>query len=204
MDLNKLNEEERKKLMELLEKAGAFEEGGENVDYSKAGAESIINQEREFGEAPKPNPVTPRVRRILPPEEAVKKMIGTLEAVGRDNYLRGIANPRKNPIEAAIAAEDKWRNKLQEAIKEDRRRKALSKVTMEEWAAMAEYGADKLVDGVKARQYKVERFWKAWAPLLEDHLAKIDALPDKTDADRERRMIENLRGLKKLKGKWRE
>ena len=77
MDLNKLSKEEREKLIELLEKAGAFEGEEKSVDYSEVSAENIINQEREFGEPPRPNPVTPRVRRVLPPEEAVKKMIGT-------------------------------------------------------------------------------------------------------------------------------
>jgi len=32
------------------------------------------------------------------------------------------------------------------------------------------------------------------------HLARIDALPNVTPADRERRMVENLRGLRAFKG----
>jgi chorismate mutase len=37
--------------------------------------------------------------------------------------------------------------------------------------------------------------------MLTAHLAKIDAMPEATDSDRENRVLENLRGLKALKGK---
>jgi len=37
--------------------------------------------------------------------------------------------------------------------------------------------------------------------MLVSHLASVDALADVTDSDREQRMLENLRGLKALKGK---
>jgi len=89
--------------------------------------------------------------------------------------------------------------KKEEVLK--RREEALRATNMDEWAAMAEIlGADKLVDGVEKRRYKVERFVEKYQPALKAHLDVIDAMPDVTDADREKRMIENLRGLKKLKG----
>jgi len=203
VDLSKLTPEERETLMRLVEKASA-DERNDGLPAEGEAVANIINQEREFGEPPKPNPITPSIRRTVAPEDAVEKMVASLEAVGRENYLKGISAPRKDPIKAAIAAEDKWAAKVQEAIKEKRRAKALETISMEEWAAMAEAGADRLVDGVKMRRHKIERFWKNWSPLLERHLAEIDKLPDKTDADREKRMLENLRGLKKLKGAWRK
>jgi len=74
---------------------------------------------------------------------------------------------------------------------------------MAEWGAMALIlGRDRLAPGVRERRYKVERFVSKFQPLLKKHVEEIDKLPEVTDEQREKRMIENLRGLKKLKGKW--
>jgi len=145
-----------------------------------------------------------RTVRVLPPDEWRKRQIGNLKAVGQKNYAQGIAMPKKDPIAAAIAAEDKWAARIRAAIEEKRRAKALQTVSMQDWYKYAsEIGANRLVEGVTKREAKVQKFVSAWAPILQDHLSKIDALPAVTDADMETRVLENLRGLKALKGKWR-
>jgi len=145
-----------------------------------------------------------RTVRVLPPDEWRKRQINNLRAVGQQNYQQGIAMPKKDPIQAAIAAEDKWAARIRQAIEEKRRAKALQSVSMQEWYKYAaELGANRLVEGVTKREAKVQKFVNAWVPLLQDHLSKIDQLPAVTDADMETRMLENLRGLKALKGKWR-
>jgi hypothetical protein len=146
----------------------------------------------------------PQVTRILPPDEWKKRQIETLKAVGQRNYEQGINRPKKDPIEAGIAAEEKWAARIKEAIDEERRKKALMATNMQEWFNFAmNIGAGRLVEGVVKREVKVDRFVKAWQPILLDHVAKIDSLPAVTDADMETRMLENLRGLKALKGAWR-
>jgi len=143
-----------------------------------------------------------QVRRVIPPDEWVKRQLETLRSVGRTNYIQGIAAPKADPIERGIATDPKWKANLRKAMEEDRRKKALEKTSMAEWYKYAhDIGADKLVDGVIKREAKVKAFVSGWHPLLTEHLAKIDALPEETDADREKRMLENLRGLKALKGK---
>lgn len=145
-----------------------------------------------------------QVSRLLPPDEWRKRQIGNLKAVGEPNYRQGIARPKKDPIEAGIAAEDKWAARIKEAIEEKRRAKALQATNMQEWAAFAEQiGAGRLVEGVTKREVKVDRFIKNWQPLLLDLVQKIDQMPAVTDSDMEQRMLENLRGLKALKGTWR-
>ncbi|MBW2649059.1 MAG: hypothetical protein JRC53_04490 [Deltaproteobacteria bacterium] len=137
-----------------------------------------------------------QVTRILPPDEWRKRQIDTLKAVGQTNYSQGIARPKKDPIEAGIEAEEKWAARIREAIDEQRRKKALQNYA-------SQIGAGRLVEGVTKREAKVDRFVKAWQPILADHVAKIDAMPAVTDSDMEARMLENLRGLKALKGAWR-
>ena len=144
------------------------------------------------------------VTRILPPDEWRKRQLETLKAVGQRNYSQGIERPKKDPIEAAINAEEKWAERIREAIEKGSRKKALQATNMTEWFNYASsIGAGRLVEGVTKREAKVDRFVKAWQPILMDHVAKIDAMPAVTDADMEARMLENLRGLKALKGTWR-
>jgi len=144
-----------------------------------------------------------RVQRLLPPDEWRKRQIDTLKAVGQPNYKQGILMPKKDPIEAGIAAEELYAARVKAAIDEGRRKKALQAVTINDWYKYSsEIGVGRLVEGVVKREAKVDRFVKAWQPILLDHVAKIDIMPAITDADMEARMLENLRGLKALKLTW--
>ncbi len=142
------------------------------------------------------------VTRVISPEAWRERQIKTLQAVGEINYKVGIAKPRKDPIEAGIAAEEKYAANTKKAIDEGRRAAALGKTSMAEWYKYSsDIGAGRLVDGVVKRVAKVDRFIREFQPMLVGHLASIDVLPDVTDSDREQRMLENLRGLKALKGR---
>lgn len=139
---------------------------------------------------------------MLSPTEWKDRQITTLKSVGEANYKVGIAKPRKDPIEAGIAAEEKYAANTKKAIDEGRRKASLQKTSMAEWYKYAsDLGAGRLVDGVVKREAKVTKFVTTFHPMLVSHLGAIDAMDDVTDGDREQRMLENLRGLKALKGK---
>jgi hypothetical protein len=142
------------------------------------------------------------VKRVLSPEDWKKRQIDTLKSVGRANYAEGIKSPKADPIARGIATEGKYAEETRKAIDAGRRKAALEKTSMNEWYQYAStLGADKLVDGVVKREAKVGAFITAFQPMLTTHLSKVDSLADVTDGDREARMLENLRGLKALKGK---
>jgi hypothetical protein len=142
------------------------------------------------------------VKRVISPEDWKARQLNTLKAVGRTNYLQGVASPKADPIARGIATEEKYGIETRKAIDEGRRKAALQKTSMAEWAQYSTtIGADKLVDGVVKREAKVADFITKFQPMLSSHLAKIDSLSEATDSDRENRMLENLRGLKALKGK---
>jgi len=143
------------------------------------------------------------VKRILSPEEWIKRQIDTLKSVGESNYGVGIASPRKDPIETGIKAENKWAGAIKKAIEKKLRAAGLRATNMNEWYNYSStIGKGRLVEGVVKRLPEVESFVKAWHPMLVDHVSKIDAMPDVFDKDREERMLANLRGLKALHGKY--
>jgi len=142
------------------------------------------------------------VKRVISPDEWKKRQLDNLKDVGRRSYLSGIASPKADPIARGIATEGKYATEVRKAVDEERRKHALEKTDMGEWYRYAkDIGADKLVDGVVKREAKVGEFVSAFQPMLTSHLSKIDALAEETDSERETRMLENLRGLKALKGK---
>jgi|GEM_PF-1057467 hypothetical protein len=189
---NELTPEEREEFLRLSAKMG-------RAPAAPPGQEPMPGQ-RAWGQAPPPNP--PQVVRLKPPTEIVRKQIDNLQAVGATNYSAGVATPRKDPIEAAIQGQAAYEAKMRDPNVLRRRVEGLRRTNMQEWGQLAEtLGAQRLVEGVTARRFKVERFWGNWHGLLSQHLQRIDSLPSATDADRERRMIENLRGLKNLKGR---
>ena len=142
------------------------------------------------------------VKRIISPEDWKNRQITNIKAVGRSSYLIGIKSPKADPIKEGIDAEDKYAAETRKAIDAKSRMHALEKTDMGEWYKYAaEIGADKLVDGVVKREAKVDDFVKTFQPMLGSLLSRVDALADVTDSDREQKMLENLRGLKALKGK---
>jgi len=144
-----------------------------------------------------------RIQRVIPPEDWIKRQLGNLKAVGEANYKVGISVPRAGPVTKAKAKAEKYYNALKKVIDEKRFEKGLAKSSDDEWYNYADaLGAVRLVEGVVKREGEVRKFVQAWHPMLLDHLAKIDAMPDVTDKDREDRMLENLRGLKAMKFGW--
>ena len=142
------------------------------------------------------------VKRLLSPDEWKTRQIDTLKSVGEKNYRVGIAGPKADPIAAGIAAQGRYEAQMKKDEVLARRKSALEKTNMAEWSKYAsEIGAARLVEGVVKREPKVSAFIRVWQPILLDHVTKIDALPNVTDKEREDRMLENLRGLRGLKGR---
>jgi len=142
------------------------------------------------------------VTRVLSPEDWKKRQLDTLKSVGESNYKVGIAKPKKDPIAAGIAAEGKYAAETKKAIDSGARAAALAKTTMGEWYKYSsDLGAGRLVDGVVKREAKVSAFITSFQPMLSSLLGRVDQMAQTTDGEREQKMLENLRGLKALKGK---
>ncbi len=213
LDLNRLTEEERRKFYELADKADPPQDPPKNDPAPQGNGEKQPTPDevarsatsdpadglRDFGEYPLPN--QPTISRLPDPATWAKKMIDGVSAVGATNYALGIRSPRKDPIAAGIAAQGAYENKMRDPAVLKRRSESLAKTNMAEWAAMAEtVGAQSYVQGVVGRRPKIERRIAKLQPLLANALARIDAMPSTTDAERENKAVAMIRALRALKG----
>jgi len=193
MGLENLTDEERAKLFELMAKVEDVEE------ESRAGQVVYDNENERYTVLANPGP--PAIARTLDENTWVKRQLDTMAAVGETNYREGIKRPKKSPKLAALKGHAKYKAKMRDEAVLQRQHDNRAKVPDEEWLAMCEFGASKLASGTAAREHKIRNFVGKWIPILSSHLAKIDAMEDATDAQREAKVIANIRGLKALKGK---
>lgn len=145
------------------------------------------------------------VQRVLPPKEWREKQISTIKSVGRKNYLTGIAFPKHDPITEGKSdkAEARYAATMRTVIDEERRKKGLEPLTIDDWYPYArDIGADILVDGVVKREVKVAKFINKFQPSLVTHLAEVDKLPVETLEERIDKAAANIRGLAALRGAW--
>lgn len=124
--------------------------------------------------------------------------------VSTEDYKKGIMAPERDPIAAALAANDKRKEGIRRSLEDETWEKTMRTLTKEDWSKPAlTLGAARFVPGVEAKKDKINKFITAWRPILEGVQADVRAMPEVTDADREGRMLENLRAMKTKKGTWR-
>ena len=147
---------------------------------------------------------------ILPPDVLAKKMKEKYEAntAGKGSTLvrelTRVIDAGVDPLSLAAANYQKMKAKLKAFLDSDLWPEIMKSIDRSLYRSIIEQVAASAYDtAVSVKKVKQQRFADQWAPILVKHQAKIHAMPNVTDADRERRMIENLRGLKRLKGVWR-
>ena len=133
------------------------------------------------------------------PATATEKYLRKTQQAAPD-WVRGMNNPRANFKDAAMAADGKWKNGVQAAIQADRFRRGMSKVDAAEAirVATSDNGAA-YTAGVSKRREKVARVFQTLMPALGAISMSIRQMPQDTEADREQRMVENLRRMRGLK-----
>jgi len=149
------------------------------------------------------NPVTPGPR-VKSAEAWAKKMVTNAVAAG-PAWRAGVLSPRKNPIEAAIAANGKRKERLAEAEREERWLHSMQRVDVDEmYRTIEEIGEAAYTQGIAARKGKIVNKISKLQPLVEALAKTIDAMPQDTSQQREARMIAAKRGMeeigKKLRG----
>lgn len=134
------------------------------------------------------NPITIGPR-VLPAEEWSKKQVDNASRASAE-WLAHVITPKKDPVEAAIRANGKRKDRLEQAEREGRWLKAMGAVNKDlMYEVIKTMGEAAFRTGVEGRRKKVEAVVKDLQPRIAAVAATIDAMPDATDADREKRLI---------------
>lgn len=135
----------------------------------------------------------PAKRRVKDAGRWAQQQIANATASSAD-WLDGVRNPARDPIQAAIDAKQKYLNNFAEAVKQDKWAKNLRKSSHSEIVAVAQaVGESGYTTGITARSAKIARVIGELQPLAQSVSDAIQAMPDATIADREKRLLEAKR-----------
>lgn len=120
-----------------------------------------------------------------------------VSAVGAQRWEQGIQNPRADFKAAALANNDGWKAGVTAAVQGDRFAKGLQGVNVDEAIATAvQIGGAGYAAGAMARQAKFQRKVDAIAPRMAAVTEATRRMPARTDAEREARMLNQVRGAR--------
>lgn len=139
---------------------------------------------KEIGLVPG-NPVT---KKVPSGAKMAEKLIKRASVAG-DDWVEGFKHPSRDPIEAALAAKDKFIDRLTASIKAGKWDAGLKRTSHADMVAVVdELGPDVYTKGVEARKKKITKVFNELQPLFQSVSDTIQSMPDKTDADREKRL----------------
>lgn len=101
--------------------------------------------------------------------------------IARPEYEAGVKNPKRDPIEAAIAQKETMVAKLTEVLAGNKWENALRFVGQSGWQKAAlEKGASRYPEGIRAGIGKVKDFVGKFTPHLEAGMAEVENMPKRT------------------------
>jgi hypothetical protein len=143
------------------------------------------------------------IKSVADASDITTKMLKNSGNAGQD-WLQGVLNPSASFVAAGIKAKEKHKTETQKALNEDRYAKGLAKVNIEDViATINKVGVSAYTNGISAREPQIRAAFEKLVPLLREAKAKLDAMPVATDADREKKMLENLRLMREIGARMR-
>lgn len=152
----------------------------------------------EFHEALHGQEIAPGVRIQNPGPDAARmtdKYLRRTQAAAQD-YVTGMQNPRRDPVQAGVRAAGKWANRVQEAINNRLYEAGVRGQNYQEAVNIAiSDGGAAFTQGVAKREAKVARVFQDLAPRLGAISQQIQAMPQDTEAQREQRLLAARRAM---------
>jgi hypothetical protein len=109
----------------------------------------------------------------------------------------GVARLTVAPGQAAAAKKQKWVNALMDTTTQDKWARNVASVSLTQWQqAMNDYGINRVSQGAQAKAAKFEAAMNSLLPFIDRLAATVRAMPDNTPADREQRMLAQVRGMR--------
>lgn len=148
------------------------------------------------------NPVSPGSR-VPEADEWAETMIENATRSG-DRWLRKTLSPRKHPVQAAIAADKKRKQRLEEAERQGKWVKSMERVDVDAmYETIEAVGSSGYTSGIAAREAKIKAKIGKLRPQVLALAETIDKMPQDTDQQREERMLAARRGMIKVGQKLR-
>jgi len=123
-----------------------------------------------------------------PTKTAAKLVARATAATGE--YVDGMRNPRRNPVEAAVRAAPKWTNRVQAAIANNSYQKGVQKQNYAEAVDTATSdGGSAFASGISKRQAKIARVHADLMPRLGALSQSIQNMPQGTEQERINRLL---------------
>jgi len=149
---------------------------------------------KELTEERQGNPITLGPL-VIAPEEWADKQVARASSAASE-WEKNVQRPRRDPLKAAIAAAPKRAEKLRLSLEQKKWEKAMAQVDEDlMYETIRKRGASAFRSGVEDRKAKVTARAKELQPMVAALKATIDAMPDVTDADREKRLLAARRGM---------
>lgn len=116
------------------------------------------------------------------------------------SYVAGIRGVTESPMEKAAQAQDKYLANVTQAVQDGRYAEGLRSVSLQSWKDAAEtVGAPRLQTGVAKGEAKMAAFLAEFIPQQQAITRQVRAMPSTTEADREERMLAQVRATRALK-----
>ncbi len=137
-------------------------------------------------------------RKLQSTTDIVKKTLDRARQAP-DTWLAGLQRASGTITSNMKAAAPRWKQAMMDAIAKDAWAKAIGPLTDDVViSAATKVGGQTWLNGLTSREDKLSAAWAILGPKLQAHMEKIGAMPNVTDADREKRMVENLHGMRTL------
>lgn len=123
------------------------------------------------------------------------KYLRRTQAAASD-YVTGMQNPRRDPVQAAVRAAGKYANRVQEAIRDGSYEKGVRSQNYAEAVAVATSdGGAAYTAGIGKREAKIGRVFADLAPRMGALSQAIQNMPQDTEPQREQRLLAARRGM---------
>lgn len=132
-------------------------------------------------------------------EDWAEKAVRKAAASGED-WKKGVLMPRRDPIEAAKASNERYKLKMREALDQDSYAKGLDAVDKNLMYAVIEAtDPSAFTGGIRRREAKIKAAVEKLRPKVLALKQTIAAMPNTTDDEREQRMLAARRGMIRIK-----
>lgn len=132
-------------------------------------------------------------------QEAARRWASNLRNA-RKSIEAGVRAVTVSPTAQAAQKLDKYQEGIRKAIETGKTAQRMQAVTVQQWQdAAIQKGLARLDSGVEAGTPKMQSFLTEFLPYAEQVSQSVKQMPDVTEDDRDRRMLEAVRRLRQFK-----